>query len=142
MLTSFIPIVTKKEEIIILEGDIIHNIVFVKDGRLQLELSIDLNDPLNSIIAHFKNNFAGISRQEELQNYNFYQKDNTVISNNSENEKSYNNLKEEIDNFLMDNNAKIVDNSIIDGNGISVNLGRLDFKMRLVKFKKISKLLK
>jgi hypothetical protein len=27
----------------------------------------------------------------------------------------------------MDNNAKIVDNSIIDGNGISVNLGRLDF---------------
>ena len=42
MLTSFIPIVTKKEEIIILEGDIIHNIVFVKDGRLQLELSIDL----------------------------------------------------------------------------------------------------
>ena len=127
MLTSFIPIVTKKEEIIILEGEIIQNIVFVKDGRLQLEISIDLNDPLNSIMAHLNNNFIGISRQEELKNYNFFKKVNTIINSNSENERSFNNLKQEIDNFLLDNGKSIVDNSIMDGNGISVDLGRLDF---------------
>ena len=127
MLTSFIPIVIKKEEIIVLEGEIIQNIVFVKDGRLQLELSIDLNDPLNSIIAHLKNNFVGISRQEELKNYNCFKKPNNNINNNSESEKSYNNLKEELDILLMDNRKTIVDNTIIDGNGISVDLGRLDF---------------
>ena len=127
MLTSFIPIVTKKEEIIILEGEFIQNIVFVKDGRLQLEVSIDLNDPLNSIITHLKNNFIGISRQEELKNYNCFKKVNTVMNNNSESEKSFNNLKKEIDNFLIENKKSIVDNSIIDGNGISVDLGRLDF---------------
>ena len=127
ILTSFIPIVTKKEEIIILEGEIIQNIVFVKDGRLQLELSIDLNEPLNSIISHLNNNFIGISRQEELKNYNCFKKVNTIMNNNSESEKSFNNLKQEIDNFLMDNRKSIVDNSIMDGNGISVDLGRLDF---------------
>ena len=125
ILTSFIPIVTKKEEIIILEGEIIQNIVFVKDGRLQLELSIDLNDPLNSIISHLNNNFIGISRH--LKNYNCFKKVNTIMNNNSESEKSFNNLKQEIDNFLMDNRKSIVDNSIMDGNGISVDLGRLDF---------------
>ena len=93
ILTSFIPIVTKKEEMIILEGEIIQNIVFVKDGRLQLELSIDLNDPLNSIISHLNNNFIGISRQEELKNYNYFKKVNTIMNNNSESEKSFNNLK-------------------------------------------------
>jgi len=92
-----------------------------------LELSIDLNEPLNSIISHLNNNFIGISRQEELKNYNCFKKVNTIMNNNSESEKSFNNLKQEIDNFLMDNRKSIVDNSIMDGNGISVDLGRLDF---------------
>ena len=70
MLTSFIPIIVKKEEIIFLEGEIIQNIVFVKDGRLALELVIDLNEPFKSIEKYVENNFIGISREEELKNYN------------------------------------------------------------------------
>ena len=127
MLTSFIPVFSKKEEIIILEGEIIQNIVFVKDGRLSLELYIDLNDPLNSIITYLKNNFIGISRHEEIKNYNFFKKVNTVFNKNNESKKNYNSLKEEIDNFLLDNKELVNDNSIMDGNGISMDLGRLDF---------------
>jgi len=127
MLTSFIPVVSKKEEIIILEGELIQNIVFVRDGRLSMELYIDLNDPLNSIITYVKNNFIGISRQEEIKNYNFFKRVNTAVNKNSDTIKNYNSLKEEIDNFLLDNKELANDNSIMDGNGISMDLGRLDF---------------
>ena len=127
MLTSFIPVISKKEEIIILEGEIVQNIVFVKDGRLSMELYIDLNDPLNSIITYIKNNFIGISRQEEIKNYNFFKRVNTAVNKNSDTIKNFNSLKEEIDNFLLDNKEIVNDNSIMDGNGISMDLGRLDF---------------
>jgi Na+-transporting NADH:ubiquinone oxidoreductase subunit NqrC len=49
MLSSFIPLISKKEEILILEGEFIDNIIFVKDGRLVIEIVIDLNDPYKSI---------------------------------------------------------------------------------------------
>ena len=39
VLTSFIPITSKKEEIIILEGELIQNVIFVKDGTLSIFLS-------------------------------------------------------------------------------------------------------
>ena len=64
VLTSFIPIISKKEEIIILEGEIIQNIVFVKDGILSLEIIIDLNNPYKSIHKYLEINFVGISRKE------------------------------------------------------------------------------
>ena len=45
VLTSFIPIVSRKEEIILMEGEFVENISFVKDGLLSLEISIELKDP-------------------------------------------------------------------------------------------------
>ena len=122
VLTSFIPIVSKKEEIIMLEGEIIQNIVFVKDGKLSLEINIDLNDPYKSIEKYFEVNFTGISKKEELNN-NLY-KDNSVMIIP---ERNFNDLKAEIDNVLLDNKNTLVNNSRIDDNGISVDLGRLDF---------------
>ena len=127
MLASFIPVVSKKEEIIILEGEFIQNIVFVKDGRLSMEVYIDLNDPLNSIMTYLKNNFSGISREEEIKNYNYFNRANTAINQDIENEKNYKSLKEEIDNLLLDNKELLNDNHIIDTNGLSMDLGRIDF---------------
>ena len=122
MLTSFIPIISKKEEILIMEGELIDNIIFVKDGRLSIEVAVDLDDPYTSIKAYINNNFKGISRKEESKNNNT----NLTIANSmlAIKNKNYNDLKFEIDNLLLDNNQK---NSIIDNNGISVDLGRLDF---------------
>ena len=124
MLTHFIPIISKKEEIIILEGEIIQNIVFVKDGRLSIEIAIDLNNPYQSIQKYLEINFLGISRQEEIQNHNYLKR---VKSMMNAKENNYNDLKEKIDNLLSSNKKKLVDNSMIDNNGISVDLGRLDF---------------
>jgi CRP-like cAMP-binding protein len=39
MLTSFIPIISKKNETLILEGQLIDNIIFIKDGRILIFLS-------------------------------------------------------------------------------------------------------
>ena len=123
MLTSFIPIISKKEEILILEGELIDNIIFVKDGRLSIEVTIDLNDPYMAIKHYINNNFKGISRKEELKNFN---NTNITIANSilSMRTQNYKDLKYQIDNLLLDNNQK---NSIIDDNGISIDLGRLDF---------------
>ena len=123
VLSHFIPILLKKEEIIIMEGEIIQNIVFVKDGRLSIEISIDLNDPYKSIQKYLDVNFKEISKNADLNNY-YLNKDNSYIFNQ---ERDYNNLKAEIDNFLFDNQNTLINNSKIDSNGISVDLGRLDF---------------
>ena len=42
-------------------------------------------------------------------------------------ETNYNELKTRIDMLLSDNKKTLIDNSMIDNNGISVDLGRLDF---------------
>ena len=123
VLTSFIPIISKKEEIIIIEGEIIQNIVFVKDGKLSLEICLDLNDPYKSIEKYLEENFLEISNPDELNN-NYLYKDNSELNIP---ERNYNDLKTQIDNFILDNKNTLVNNSRIDDNGISIDLGRLDF---------------
>ena len=128
VLTSFIPIIAKKEEIIILEGELIDNIIFVKDGRLSIEASIDLNDPYNSIRHFLLHNFAGISKKEEKKinnNTNNLRRVNSILTIKS---KNFKDLKNEIDNFLLDNQKTVINkNSLIDNNGISMDLGRMNF---------------
>ena len=123
VLTSFIPITSKKEETIILEGEIIQNIIFVKDGRLSMEIAIDLNDPYKSIQNYIESNFIGISRNEEIKNYQFINKVNSIIQNKNRN---YNELKAELDNILLDN-IRETNNNLLSNNGISVDLGRMEF---------------
>ena len=126
VLTSFIPIVSKKEEIIILEGEIIQNIVFVKDGKLSMEISIDLNNPIISIKNYLENNFIGISRQEELQKHNINDRINTLLHTKKN---TYNDLKSRIDNIISNNqNNTSNNNTIYNNHGLSIDLGRMDFE--------------
>ena len=130
MLTSFIPIIVKKEEIIFLEGEIIQNIVFVKDGRLALELVIDLNEPFKSIEKYVENNFIGISREEEFKKYS---------SNNGQKsmmnlpEINYNDLKTRINDIINIEKVTLINNSRFDNNGLSIDLGRLDFSQKEIE---------
>ena len=126
ILTNFIPITSKKEEIIILEGEFIENVVFVKDGRLSMEIAIDLNNPIISIQNYLDNNFIGISRQEELRKHSLSNISNILIKQKN----SYNNLKARIDNIFLDN-QKFINHS--NNNRISVDLGRMDFERKEIK---------
>ena len=130
ILTNFIPIISKKEETLILEGELIDNIIFVKDGKLSLEASINLNDPFNSINQYIRYNFRGISKKQELNNNNIMRINSILTIRN----KNYTDLKLEIDNFLLDNQKEInKKNSLNDNNGISMDLGRLNFSINSIE---------
>ena len=63
VLTSFIPLSTKKGAFIIQEGEIIDNIVFVREGRLSLVATIDLDNPLLSIENYLGEKFEDINEK-------------------------------------------------------------------------------
>ena len=54
IVTSLKPILSIKEDILIQEGDIIEDIIFIKTGVLALEIIIDLNDPKKSVESHLE----------------------------------------------------------------------------------------
>ena len=122
VLTSFIPITLKKEEILLLEGEAVENIIFVKDGRLSMEMSVDLKEPYNSIQRYLEFNFKGITKNELNSSKNL-ERINTLIKFN----KNYNDLKKQIDNFLLDKQKSFNNNNSLLDNNISFDLGRLDF---------------
>ena len=76
IVTSLKPILSMKNDILIQEGDIIEDIIFIRKGVLTLEIIVDLNDPKNSIKSHLettgKSCFNNISNQKltELINHN------------------------------------------------------------------------
>ena len=63
VLTSFIPLSTKKGAFIIQEGEIIDNIVFVREGRLSLVATIDLDNPSVSIDKYLGEKFEDINEK-------------------------------------------------------------------------------
>ena len=122
VLTSFIPITLKKEEILLLEGEEVNNVIFVKDGRLSMEIAININDPYKSIQKYFENNFIGITRQE-IKSNNSINKVSSLLNM----KRNYKDLKAEIDNVLLVRQNNLHNNSSSDAHGISADLGRLDF---------------
>ena len=76
IVTSLKPILSMKDDILINEGDIIEDIIFIKTGVLTLEIIIDLDDPKNSVESHLEltgmDCFKSISNQKftELINLN------------------------------------------------------------------------
>ena len=120
VLTSFIPITLKKEEIVLYEGEIVENIIFVKDGRLSMEITIDLKDPYTSIQKYLEVNFIGINRTT-LNKLNELKSVNSLMSKKNIN---YNDLKDRIDNFLLDHQKIINNKALLDY--ISTDLGKLE----------------
>jgi hypothetical protein len=67
ILSTFIPSTSKKADILVYEGEMIEEIIIVKDGRLSLEAAIDTEDPESSIKQYFNVNFAGITTAKEIK---------------------------------------------------------------------------
>jgi len=121
MLTNFITIMTKKEEVLIVEGELIDNIIFVKDGRLVMEIVIDLNDPYKSIQKYLEINFNGISKRGALETYKI-NRVNTMLNIN----KNYNDLKAEIDNIILGRHNHKNSTSSLHENFNSLEFGQID----------------
>ena len=65
ILTNFIPVVSKKNEFLIYEGQMVEEIIFIKDGRIGLNAAIDLENPSVSINRYFNENFKAFTSDEE-----------------------------------------------------------------------------
>ena len=69
IVTSLKPILTMKDDILIEEGEIIEDIIFIKNGVLTLEIIIDLNDPKTSIESHLE--ATGMECFKNISNHKF-----------------------------------------------------------------------
>ena len=67
VITHFIPLVSKKNAFLIKEGEIIENIIFVKNGRLALEAAIDLDNIEESVEKYLEYQFKDISSIIEFE---------------------------------------------------------------------------
>jgi len=84
VLSNIVPATSKKYEFLVYEGEMIEDIVIVKDGRLSLEAAIDMEDPETSIQNYFNNNFKGITTDKELKKLNEGKRESTsqIIQSN------------------------------------------------------------
>ena len=92
-LLNFVPITYKKNVLIIKEDQLIDNVVFVVDGRLSLEIAIDLENPEKSINKYLSDNYNPL-KSEEHKNENSTIKHNLSFIEKMESKKTdINNLK-------------------------------------------------
>jgi len=114
VLSKFVPAVSKKSEILMYEGEMIEEIVFVKDGRLSLEAAIDIENPEESIKNYFNINFKGITAAKEIKKI---EEANKKINNSylipSKNVKDYDNAKFVLNNVVK-KQAKFLLNSALN----------------------------
>ena len=78
LLNNFIPLFSKKNAILIHEGQLIENIIFVKNGRLSLQAAIDFDEPEESMKHYLDKNFGDIS--DDLMLLSKYESSNTSSS--------------------------------------------------------------
>ena len=74
VIIAFKPILALKNDILIKEGDFIEDIIFIKKGKLSLELPIDFGSPKSRTVR--RDSLLGIRRSTIF--FNTFQRENTV----------------------------------------------------------------
>ena len=67
-LVNFIPITYKKNTLIFKEDELIDNAIFIADGRLSLEIAIDLDDPEKSIKKYLDKKYNRLKKDDKNRN--------------------------------------------------------------------------
>ena len=79
VLNNFIPSVSKKNEFLVYEGEMLEEIIFLKDGKISLNAAINSENPMNSINKYFYESFSPFTTEEERK----------IITENMNNTKSH-----------------------------------------------------
>ena len=104
VLTHFIPIFSKKNIVLVGEGEFFENIFFIKNGRLSLEAIIDLDKIEMSIEKYLQYRF------EEIEKIEYYSEMENSIQQSRINDKSFKrNIGAKSNKFFekLINNSKI-----------------------------------
>ena len=124
LLKNLIPLYSKKNALLIREGQLIENIIFVKEGRLCLEAIIDRNQPHKSVNQYLYNKFIDID--EDVTIISNYETSLYASKLNNNYQKVFNRAKIELDSIL-NNKAKSDLISSINESNIGKELGKWDF---------------
>ena len=65
VLNNFIPSVSKKNEFLVYEGEMLEEIIFLNDGKISLNAAINSENPMNSINKYFYESFSPFTTEEE-----------------------------------------------------------------------------
>ena len=115
VLTSYIPMSAKKNVFIIHEGELVDNIIFVKEGRLSLVAAIDLENPLISFESYLGEKFEDINDRIEIK------LDNSILNNQSNIDTKIKQAKTEIKTFLKTKDE-------LNESKIELEIGKRDFE--------------
>ena len=124
LLTNFISLFSRKNALLIREGQLIESIIFVKEGRLSLEASISIEEPSKSVIQYLNKNFIDIT--EDVVIVSSYDTSFGASKFNPKNYQNYmNRAKLELDT-VINYKTKINMQSSIDESNIGKELGKWD----------------
>ena len=124
LLTNFIPIFSKKNAILIHEGQLIEKIIFVKNGRLALQAALDIEEPEESFKYYLNKNFGDIS--DNLMPLSKYDSSNTNSSLCETKMKSLD-IAKTVFESVVNTRTKSALTSEINESGIGKELGKLDY---------------
>ena len=80
VLNNFISMTAKKNEFLIYEGEMLEEMIFIKDGRISFEAAINLDDPSISIKKYFYEKFSEFNIEKEKKIYESQINDNNLIN--------------------------------------------------------------
>ena len=127
VLTHFIPIFSKKNIVLVGEGEFFENIFFIKDGRLSLEAIIDLDNIEISIEKYLNYRYEEFEKLDE-----FCKQENLFEKSIVNNEKSFI-LDEQRSNKLFGIINKQFENigeaSYMHESNVNQEIGQIDFHM-------------
>ena len=121
-ISCFIQAIFKKETVLIKEGEQVENIIFVKDGRLILEATINLLKPYESYQKYFKENFKYLNKITNDNNENML----------SELDKTNNNQEENMDYLKSKLNYVIGNLKLNFNNNYNFNVNRKSSNLFLI----------
>ena len=64
-LSNFISMTSKKNDFLIYEGEMLEEIIFIKDGKISFEAAINVDNPSISIQKYFNENFHEFNNEKE-----------------------------------------------------------------------------
>ena len=124
LLNSFIPLFAKKNGLLIHEGELIESIVFVNDGKLVLEASIDKEFPENSLYQYLYVKFKDIN---EVGGSTVMDSSPTSSHFNLQNFIDYRRAESILDKVINSSSNKNALTSDLDETTIGKQVGKYDY---------------
>jgi hypothetical protein len=100
---NFVPASYKKNVLILKEDQLIDNAIFITQGRLSLEIAIDLESPEDSINKYLSKNYNPLKIRKDDNKYKFTSTTNYIFPHGKRESKSNDKVKNIIEQYTLMN---------------------------------------